>query len=1709
MSSIRPRVLILCLCAVFALLAESAFATHFRYGYMFWERDLNYPVAGMARVLVTVDFGGRWTYPAYTSVLPPPGFTPAPRCTAGAGACCAGVVTTSSDLGTQSCPNLNTLITVSNSPGELIGVRNTGGPMTITDFWGNVLNPVTFSTGSDTNMPGIPMSMLTNQILPTLDTFYARKQFYVIFNPATTTINVVWNGNARISQLLDANNDRLWRMSTFIDLRDPRVTRSPISTSTPIIPVFTNQQNVVMLPGTSFDNLATKFRLAATTESNLVNAFPAPPSEFSLNPNTGQVTFRPRMNGFYAVQFIITAYDPVTLQEKASIPLDVMFQAVIGSSTTSALTVSSPSTSSPPPYQAEANVPFSYSVQAVTTPPNAAYTVTISSTSAAPAGGFFAGGTCAANAPCTKTFNWTPTVNSTPSVICYTATVTNGPTLVTQSPQLCVQVNLSALATTLEALPASGAAGGGPITLSAKLTRTLDNSPLANRPVSFTFESDPNNPPWVKTTSVLGTDTVLTNAQGVATLVVTSTRAVPTPAPYRATFNAIAGELLASSSAVNVISTRQASTSLNAPVVQSNPLPTVGFPLSASAVLNRVFTDGGPFAVAQDGVVFTLTQPGGVTSQVAGSTTSTTGVSTATFPAPTSKGSYSMSAFFPGNDALIGPTQSSSTPFPVFERTQLSIPTTTATVNVPTLVQVTLKTLPGNVPMAFSTVNLQGSFGSRLLTLDANGNATTSVTFTSPGTQVVTASYSPTAGFTNRVGQLAIETDTQVINVATPQVTLMTVAPVATVAGSPTTFTAKLTDGGGAPIEGATIDFVVILGASLGSAQTGPDGVATISTVAGPSFNGGYRAVFNGMPGYQSTAANATYSVTPAGSSLSVINAPASAVVGQALAVEAQLMRTSAIAGPVAGATIAVTLDQSPAPVTVTGVTDGDGRVTVVFPPLVGRGNKTLSAAFLGDTYLTPATSSSSTLGVFQNIQLTVTPVTGFAGASIGLVASAVTLPDLAPVTEPLPVTFQADQYSAVSTLNNGTAFASVTITSAGTFSLTASTPAQNFFREATSNTETILVNKAESFLTPLTVPAMNLVGGTLNVSTTLSRSTPPAGPLMGAPVSFTLTGPAQFETSVTTEASGVAFAALPLTARGSFNLSAEYAGSPILKSTSRSATVDVFERTKITVLPNPGATAATPTSVSALLVAVPSNSPIAGQTVVFTTTAAGVGPATAVTDANGIATVQLTFAQASPFSVSASFDGASDHFANSLGAAAPEFDSGLITVLPLAATLSPLSVPSTTLVGNSVAASTTLTRADNSMPIEGQSITFSFTSPSGLTTQVMGVTDASGVATATFSTTERGLHSASAAFGGNTAVLPMTSPTAGISAYQPVALTLTAPPSSIAGQNVVFTASLRTIPGNAPVAGQTVSFASSLSSGTAVTDAAGNAMFTVATDNAGDVDVEASFSNTAAYFADAAGNQVASTASASVTVAKATTSLSSIAVNPNALVAGTITASAALTRTSAPVGAISGAPVAFVITTPSGATLNASAQTNEAGVATITFAAAERGIYAISASFAGTTALTESSAAPANTTAYQRTQLTATGAASANAGAPLTLSATLATVPGGAPLAGQTITFDFGGVIAPLNAVTDAFGIASVTIVAPSAGWIDANASFMNAAAFYTNNSGAIPPAPETATTGVTINEAATVLAAIVAPANTTTNSAVTASTVDRKSVV
>jgi len=1370
MSSKRSRVLVLCLSAVFALLAESAFATHFRFGYIFWERDLTYvppPTApSQVRVKVVIEGGLRWTYPSYTAVTPPPGFTGTPRIATSAAVNCAGVVTTATDMGTLSCPNFGSIFTLAG--GTAVGVEfespTSSQQIQLFDEWGN--NKGTFSVLPATNPAALPMGAtatlaltpVVTQVLPTQDTFYGRMTFYVLMD-STKPLRVTWQNGNRISQLLDSNNDIPWRLQTTIDLTNPSVTKSPKTSMLAVSQVFANQNNVITLPSAMSDNLVAKWRLATTGESFLNFPSPAAPSVFTLDQNTGVVNFTPRAVGPYAVQFILSGADPNTGQIRTSVPIDVMFQAVTPTAVSATLATGDGQTA----YTATVPQPISYTVRATTTPPNAAYRVTINPNNLPP-GGSFTQPVCSGDSVCVGTFNWTPTVTSTPSLICYSAVVTNGAVFVAQSSSMCVTVNLNPLATALTSFPASGAAGGGPLVLSARLTRVLDGAPLPGRTITFTYPSDPNNPPWI------GTASAITDSTGLATATVTSVS--PVEAAYTANFSAITNELLQSSSSTNVVSIKAATTVMNTPQVQTSPLPTIGYPLSATALLNRVFTDGGTLAVGAN-VQFTLSGPG--SSEIASGVTGANGVAGVTFGAvPQNAGPYTVEATFAGNAALFGldantPTTATTAPFTLKRRTQISMSPATATVGVPAQIVVSLLELPGlAVPLAGRTVQIAGAFtGSPMTTTTgANGQAVFDVTFPAQGSVAVSAAYTPLAGETNRNGVSAVET------------------------------------------------------------------------------------------------ANQSVVVSKSATQLSLASTPSTATVGQPFAATAALTRSTP-AGPVSGATVSFTLTQpGGASQVLSAVTDASGNATVTFSSVTVIGTYTLSASFATTASLAAASTTKPITAVTaQPTTISPAPASGFAGAPITLTAHLQTTS--APLSgQPVHFTIGASSIDATTNVN-GDASGTYVPSTTGTFTYSASFAGAPGFAPSSGNS-TVSVAFATTALAPITINSTSLVGDSLAASTSLSRTSAPAGPMPGEAVTFTLTAPggiASVQTAAT-DATGFASVTFPmLTVRGSYTLTASFAGDGAHAASSRNASLTVFQKTTLLMNAANGI-AGDLTTLTAALTAIPQGTPITGQAVTFST---GSSSASSVTDPAGVASSAFSFPNAGTLTAAATFNNLADYFVDQNGNQVPTVSSAAITISGAQTNLAAFGLPSQAFVGDPLFVQTLLTRISTPAgAIAGANVMFTLTGPAGPNATVQtisGSTASGGQVMATLTLGARGLYTVTATYAGDAGNLP-TTVSQDISVYQKATI-FPLPANGLAAKPTTISVLLATAPAGLPLSGQTVTFTFSGGGNvpapqSAVTDNSGTASVTVTFPTVGSYSAIASFSNVAGFFASSGGTLAA-----------------------------------------------------------------------------------------------------------------------------------------------------------------------------------------------------------------------------------------------------------
>jgi hypothetical protein len=122
----------------------------------------------------------------------------------------------------------------------------------------------------------------------------------------------------------------------------------------------------------------------------------------------------------------------------------------------------------------------------------------------------------------------------------------------------------------------------------------------------------------------------------------------------------------------------------------------------------------------------------------------------------------------------------------------------------------------------------------------------------------------------------------------------------------------------------------------------------------------------------------------------------------------------------------------------------------------------------------------------------------------------------------------------------------------------------------------------------------------------------------------------------------------------------------------------------------------------------------------------------------------------------------------------------------------------------------------------------------------------------------------------------------------------------------------------------------------------------------------------------------------------------------------------------------------------------------------------------------------------------YQPVQLTMPPNVTGTPGGPIALTAPLATVPGGAPVAGQTVTFSASG-FPSCDALTDANGVASCNVDSVAlTGAATVTATFDNPTDFFTDHTGDLPPLPEIATTTLQISAATTT--AVASSANPST---------------
>ncbi|GIX47661.1 MAG: hypothetical protein KatS3mg131_1872 [Candidatus Tectimicrobiota bacterium] len=418
----------------------------------------------------------------------------------------------------------------------------------------------------------------------------------------------------------------------------------------------------------------------------------------------------------------------------------------------------------------------------------------------------------------------------------------------------------------------------------------------------------------------------------------------------------------------------------------------------------------------------------------------------------------------------------------------------------------------------------------------------------------------------------------------------------------------------------------------------------------------------------------------------------------------------------------------------------------------------------------------------------------------------------------------------------------------------------------------------------------------------------------------------------------------------------------------------------------------------------------IPGITVTFTTTAGTLSPASALTDADGVASVSL---------IAATNIGTATVIASAAGFLASvtvQFVAGAPATIALTAT------PATVLVGGTVVVQATVTDAQGN-PVPGETLTFALVvnASGGSLEALSGVTDANGRVAVTYTAgLTPGTDTVQAeATNGVTGAVSITVEVAAVPAS--LELLVSSPQMDSDGSETVTLTALVRDANNNFVAGVAVAFAADSGGITVVsgtTDASGAA--TAALSTAGDPS-----NRTITVTATAGGLSATNT----VQVSGTTLSIS----GASALVLGQTTTLSLLLRDSGGTG-IAGRTIALSSTL--GNALSATEVTTDFnGAATVTVTATVADTDTIQASALGATATFILTVSPDN---FVFT------APAAGAEIPLNTPQTLIVhwEKDGIPQEGQTINFAATrGVLSATSAVTDANGDAQVTIQANNAG--------------------------------------------------------------------
>ena len=1146
---------------------------------------------------------------------------------------------------------------------------------------------------------------------------------------------------------------------------------------------------------------------------------------------------------------------------------------------------------------------------------------------------------------------------------------------------------ITAVPTALAVIGASGQAGTG-VTLTANLTRSDTSAALPSRTVTLSVNG-----------TIVGTAT--TDANGKAVFAYTIPAA--TAAGNQTVAVMFAGDSTdGPATGTATLTILAVPTALTVANVSGQP----GASITVSAALSRSDT-GAPLTART--VTFALN---GMVLGTAITDTNGNAYYGAVIPASASAGTEPITVTFAGDATY-----------------SLATGAGTLTVGLsPTSLAVTNVTAPAGNSVTLSAVLTRSISGLALAgqTLSVSVNGTLAGSAVTDGTGTAILSYAVPAGTAAGVETVTVAyagdaSDTAISSTGTLTVTAIpaavAVGSVSGPSGSSVVLTATLTRSDtGAGLPNKTVTFT-LNGASVGTATTDGNGNATYSYAIPTGTAAGTQPITANFAGDAADApgnGTGTLTITVVPTVLAVPSA--TGVTGSSVTFAATLTRADTGAG-IANETVTFTLNGT----TVgTATTDGNGNGSVGYaiPAGTAIGTQTLTVSFAGDAADTPA-SAAGTLTV--NVVPTAIAVANISGQS----GNSVTLTALLTRTD----TSAGLPNTALSFAVNGTPIGTATTDANGNGSIAYTIPTGSalgseivtvsFAGDAgdtsAAGTGTLTVTAIPTLLTTGNSTAQS--GGSATLSAVLTRSDTGA-PIPNEAVAFVLNG-TTVGTATTDVNGNAAFSdSVPAgTAAAIQTVTAVFAGDATYNASNGAGTLTVTAIPTTLAIASVAGQSGGSVSLVAALTRSDTNAAMPSQTVSFTVN--GVAAGSAVTDANGNATLSylIPSGASGSLAVSAAFAG---DLADS-----PSSGTGTLTVTSIPTTI--VVANASCLSGGSVTLGATLTRSDTGAPLPNVTLSFLVNGASAGT----AITDVNGNAALVYVVpvgTAAGTLSITVNVTGGTGIT-----------YSAVTgtLTVTAVPTAIAvpsvsgpsGASVTLSAMLTRSDTSAGLSGKTLSFAvNGTAVGVGTTDANGNVTFAYAIPAGTAIGTQ----TIAVSFAGDASTSPAN-GTGTLTVTGIPTAIS--VTNASALAGSTASLTAALTRTDTK-AALQGRTLGFSI---NGVFLG-TAVTYSTGKAIFNYkipAGTAAGNQVVTVAFPGDTTDTPSNGTGTLTVTALPTALSSANA-SGLAGSTVTLTVTLTRSDTGAALQGKTINFAVNGVGVG-SATTYSTGVAYVFYKIPA----------------------------------------------------------------------